>query len=123
MRVCVIECRLCIIGLAASHSIPRLGKQVASINYNVGKVDRLQNQVQGKRKKGGIWMEVSSPLCEIKCTDGSEFLVLACVRGHLIEINRRLVDDPSLLSSPEKVRSGSPSIKCVCAYVFVFVFG
>ena len=75
------------------------------MNFDVGNMNRLQNQVKGKRKKGGIWLEPNAPLCEIRCMDGSEYRVLACVRGHLMEINQRLLSDTTLLSDPEKVRA------------------
>jgi hypothetical protein len=97
---------LCIVGLAASHSIVKERKSVVAINYDVGGTDRSQNQVKGKRKKGGIWLEVNSLLCEIRCADGYEYRVRACVRGHLLEVNPRLQHDLSLLSSPDKVCCG-----------------
>jgi len=38
-------------------------------------------------------------ICDVTVSDGSTFRLYACVRGSIIEINRRLIDEPQLLSS------------------------
>lgn len=77
--------------MAPSHPILRQGKTVSLVDYNVTKQSRLQNKVVGKGKKGGIWLEPMSPLCDVTCSDGSKYRFYACIRGHLLEINENLV--------------------------------
>ena len=59
----------------------------------------LDNEVQGKRKKGGIWVDESTVLCEITCDDNSSYSICSCLRGRLIEVNTRLLEEPGLLNS------------------------
>jgi len=90
---------LFVIGIAPTHPIIRLRKQVSVVDYNVTKQSRLQNKVYGKGKKGGLWMEPLSPLCDVTCSDGSKYRLYSCIRGHLLEVNENLVQRPELLSS------------------------
>lgn len=68
------------------------------VDFAVTKQSRLDNKVRGTKKRGGIWLDVNSPLCEVTCANGSKFKIFATLRGHLLEINRRLVDTPQLLT-------------------------
>jgi hypothetical protein len=88
-----------VVGLAATHPLRALRKQVTLVDYNVTKQSRLNNKVLGKAKRGGLWMEPASPLCDVTCADGSKYRLYSCVRGHLLEINERLVTHPELLVS------------------------
>ena len=38
-------------------------------------------------------------LCEITCDDGSVYKIAACIRARLLEINMRLLEEPSLLNT------------------------
>lgn len=69
------------------------------MDYNVTKQSRLANKVYGKGKKGALWLEPMSPLCDVTCSDGSKYRLYSCVRGHLLEVNENLVVRPELLSS------------------------
>lgn len=55
--------------------------------------------MSGKRKKGGIWVEESTILCEITCDDGSIYKIAACIRARLLEVNLRLLEEPELLNT------------------------
>lgn len=83
--------------MAPSHPILRHAKVVSLVDYNVTKQSRLQNKVVGKGKKGGIWLEPQSPLCDVTCTDGSKYRFYSCIRGHLLEVNENLVAKPDTL--------------------------
>lgn len=83
--------------MAPSHPIIRQGKVVSLVDYNVTKQNRLQNKVVGKSKKGGIWLEPLSPLCDVTCTDGSKYRFYSCIRGHLLEVNENLIAKPDML--------------------------
>jgi hypothetical protein len=82
--------------MAPSHPIVRQAKTVSFVDYNVTKQSRLQNKVVGKGKKGGIWLEPMSPLCDVSCTDGSKYRFYACIRGHLLEVNENLIAKPEV---------------------------
>jgi len=38
-------------------------------------------------------------VCLVTCTDGSVYTIYSCVKGRLVEVNTRLLDNPSLLVS------------------------
>lgn len=88
--------RLCLIGLAKSHIA--FTKGIKSICYNIGNCDRSQNQVKGKKKKGGMNLQPLTTLAIISCKDGSEYKVVSCITGKLIEVNDRLENDFEKLS-------------------------
>ncbi|CAK8692207.1 protein Abitram-like [Clavelina lepadiformis] len=92
--------KICIVTIAPSHPLIKQAEtyKVTGISLKVTeKLDRSQNQVHGKRKRGAHWLNPSSPLCIISCEDGSRHTVYCGIRGSLIEINPRLLNDPSLL--------------------------
>lgn len=86
--------RICLIGLAERHIARQKG--VSKINFDIGNIDRSQNQCSGKGKKGAMNLQPSSALAIVTCADGSEYKVLSCVTGKLIEVNMRLLDRPGL---------------------------
>lgn len=88
--------RLGLIMLAKSHIAFKKG--IESINYNIGNVDRSQNQVKGKHKKGGMHLHANTTIAVVKCADASEYKILSCVNSKLLEVNERLKDDLSMLS-------------------------
>lgn len=83
--------RLCLIGLAKSHVA--FTKGISSINYDVGNCDRSLNQVKGKHKKGGMNLQPTTLLAIITCRDGSEYKVVSCITGKLIETNHLINAD------------------------------
>eukprot|EP01117_Protostelium_nocturnum_P008848 TRINITY_DN3171_c0_g2_i1.p1 TRINITY_DN3171_c0_g2~~TRINITY_DN3171_c0_g2_i1.p1 ORF type:complete len:183 (-),score=76.89 TRINITY_DN3171_c0_g2_i1:301-849(-) len=90
---------LFVIGLASTHFAFKNGeKTIKSVNFDVSSRSRLNNQVSGKGKKGGIQLKPNDPLCSILLSDGSSFTVKSCVTGSLLEVNEKLLEDPSLLS-------------------------
>lgn len=88
--------RLCLIGLAKSHVA--FTKGIKSISYNIGNCDRSQNQVKGKKKKGGMNLQPSTAIAIVTCKDDSEYKVVSCITGKLIEVNDRLEHDLEKLS-------------------------
>ncbi|CRK94730.1 CLUMA_CG008231, isoform A [Clunio marinus] len=88
--------RVCLIGLAQSHIAFKKG--IVGITYNIGNCDRSLNQVKGKHKKGGMNLQPLTTLAIITCKDGSEYKVLSCVTGKLIETNDRLKGNLNKLS-------------------------
>ncbi|XP_071520907.1 protein Abitram-like isoform X2 [Panulirus ornatus] len=70
----------------------------AEISYDVGRFNRLENQVSGKGKRGAQQLGPQSPICIITCSDSTKYTVLAGIHGKLVEVNERLVSHPHLLS-------------------------
>lgn len=91
--------KIAVLTLAEFHPILYKQKAIASVNFNMGKhMNREESIVKGKRKRGGHWLEPYSPVCSISCTDFSSYTVYSCIRGHLVEINNRLLERPSLVT-------------------------
>ncbi|XP_053695433.1 protein Abitram [Sabethes cyaneus] len=87
--------RICLIGLASNHEA--FSRGIKSISYEVGKINRSQNQVSGKKKSGGMIVQADSTLALVTCNDGSVFKVRSCIQGKLVEVNQRLVENVGLL--------------------------
>ncbi|XP_052095139.1 protein Abitram-like isoform X1 [Mytilus californianus] len=89
--------RICIITLAPSHPVVRDKKTIKQISFKVGGVDRLNNKVSGKGKRGAQELNAGSPICKIACVDGEEFTVYSGIKGQLIEVNECLIQNPELI--------------------------
>ncbi|PKA46163.1 hypothetical protein AXF42_Ash015455 [Apostasia shenzhenica] len=93
---------LCVIGLAPTHIALKEEGGVSSIDFNVGKSDRSQIKVTGKRKKNAQHFQPNTALCSVSA-NGISYIVRCCVKGSLLEINDRLIKHPELLNlSPER---------------------
>jgi len=87
--------RICLVGLAPSHVA--FVKGIKSVDFNIGNYDRRENHCSGKGKKGAMNLQPSSALAVVTCKDDTQFKVVSCITGKLIEVNERLVDKPELL--------------------------
>ncbi|GAB2300410.1 hypothetical protein Dimus_034453 [Dionaea muscipula] len=56
---------LCVIGLAPSHVALQVNGGVTSVDFNVGKSDRSELRVTGKRKKNAQQFESNTALCKV----------------------------------------------------------
>ncbi|XP_052682304.1 protein Abitram-like [Crassostrea angulata] len=90
--------RICIVTVAEWHPLLREKKTISQISYDVEGVNRMDNKISGKGKRGAQLLTPSSPLCEVTCTDGSKYIITCGVRGQLIEVNETLLKSPDLLS-------------------------
>lgn len=88
--------RITLLCLAPSHFFFKKNDKY-SLNFTIGKVDRLSNTVKGKGKKGGQFLTPQSSLCKVEWSDGTEFKIPCGMRGTLIEVNENLVHNPELL--------------------------
>ena len=52
----------------------------------------MSNIVKGKKKAGGYNLSPSMKLCMIKFEDDSEFLYRSHIKGRIIEINEKLIN-------------------------------
>ena len=92
--------KICVVTLAKSHIILKNNLTIRKVNFKIGdKLDRMDNKVKGKGKKGGQHVDANSILCIIECEDNSEYCVKAGVKGKLIEVNENLIENPQLLVS------------------------
>lgn len=58
-------------------------------------------QARGRKKRGAHLVLPGDTLCEIAVSDGSTFTTLGCMRGSVVEVNKRLIEQPELLGKPE----------------------
>lgn len=89
--------RVCLICLAPEHPVFKSG--IAGISFDIGNMDRSQNQVSGKGKKGGMALQKDSTLAIITGHDGETYKVPSCIKGKLIEVNPRIVKSPELMAA------------------------
>ncbi|KAF7140623.1 hypothetical protein RHSIM_Rhsim06G0015300 [Rhododendron simsii] len=98
LLVLSVEC-LCVIGLAPTHLVFKDEGGVKAVDFNVGKSDRSGMKVTGKRKKNAQHFESNTALCKVCTKDDTSYIVRCCVKGSLLEVNDRLIKQPSLLNS------------------------
>ena len=55
--------------------------------------------MSGKKKAGAMKVRATTILCDIMTEDGTTYEAFSCVEGSLIEVNPRIVQNPSLLST------------------------
>ncbi|KAJ4884591.1 Single hybrid motif superfamily protein [Raphanus sativus] len=89
---------LCVIGLAPTHVAFKDEGGITNIDFNVGKSDRSVLKVSGKRKKNAMRSESNTALCKVSTAKDS-YIVRCCVKGSLLEVNERLINQPQLLNS------------------------
>lgn len=97
--VCILyhSNKICLVTLAKTHAA--LQKDIVKVDFKVGnKLDRSNNKVSGKGKKGGQHVDDQSVLCLVECSDKSVYRILAGVKGKLIEMNDYLIENPKLLA-------------------------
>lgn len=70
------------------------------------KLDRGDNKVSGKRKRGAQWLNSESMLCKINCVNGDVYNVYAGIRGSLIEMNMNLLDNPNIINQSLQLEEG-----------------
>ncbi|CAO2041297.1 unnamed protein product [Urochloa humidicola] len=89
---------LCVVGLAPAHVVFKEEGGITTVDFNVGKSDRSEMKVTGKRKRNAQHLQENSALCKV-CVNDKSFVVRCCVKGSLLEINDRLIKQPDLLNT------------------------
>lgn len=84
-----------LVQLSPSHPAFKAG--ISEVGYNVGQMDRSNNEVKGKSKRGGLVLQERTQLAVIRTKDGAEYKVVSCLPGKLVEVNKGLLEDPELL--------------------------
>eukprot|EP00965_Chrysotila_dentata_P214733 6188352-Pleurochrysis_carterae.AAC.2 len=101
---------LCLLGISPDHPKLQPPLKVTSVAFrDHDSKNLLTNDVHGKKKAGAVFLLPRDMICQVgisqakeehkacfrvTVSDGSTFVVYACVRGSVIEINRRLLDNP-----------------------------
>jgi hypothetical protein len=83
--------KVCLVMLDKSHVAFKKG--IVDINYDIGNCDRSNSQVKGKHKKGGLNLQNNTCVAMVKTADGSQYKILSCVQGKLVEVNERVKSD------------------------------
>lgn len=86
---------ICVVCLSPSHPVRQQGLNVLSVAFKKG----LVRPVQGKRKRGGAFLDPESVLASVICETGETFVVRACVKGVLVEVNPALEKTPGLIAT------------------------
>lgn len=92
--------KICLITLAPTHPVIADDKTISKIEFSFEgdeKIDRLSSQPRGKRKRGGQKMRKNAPICAIVCSDGSKYIVIACIGARLLEVNKLISSNPDLI--------------------------
>ncbi|ONK64607.1 uncharacterized protein A4U43_C07F27900 [Asparagus officinalis] len=89
---------LCVVGLAPTHVAFKEEGGITAVDFNVGKSDRSEIKVTGKRKRNAQHLESNSALCKVS-NSSAFYVVRCCVKGSLLEVNDRLIKQPDLLNS------------------------
>ncbi|XP_020595330.1 protein Simiate-like [Phalaenopsis equestris] len=88
---------LCVIGLAPTHVALNVKGGVESVDFKLGKSNRSEIKVTGKRKRNAQHLQPDSALCNV-CANGAYYTVRCCVKGSLLEVNDRLIRHAELLN-------------------------
>ncbi|XP_018446354.1 uncharacterized protein LOC108818007 isoform X2 [Raphanus sativus] len=102
---------LCVIGLAPTHVAFKDEGGITNIDFNVGKSDRSVLKVSGKRKKNAMRSESNTALCKVSTAKDS-YIVRCCVKGSLLEVNERLINQPQLLNSSGRIYCDNHAKTC-----------
>jgi len=90
--------RICLVSIAPNHPVIKDKKVIKNLNFQVSQnCDRLKNKVSGKGKKGGQGLDEKSILCFIECESGETYTIRSCVKGRLVTINQKVVENPQLI--------------------------
>lgn len=90
--------RICLVSLAKSHPVIKEQKAIKKLDFHVSEnCNRLKNKVSGKGKKGGQGLDERSILCFIECETGEKYSIRSCVKGKLVGINQKVVENPKLI--------------------------
>lgn len=92
--------RVCLLAIAPSHPVITKNKTIEKVEHTFDgfeKIDRLASQCQGKSKKGGQKLQKNAPVCALICSDGTKYVITACLNSKLVEINQLICARPQLV--------------------------
>lgn len=89
--------RLVMVGLSKRHFLIENQLKIQKIEYPSLKGGDENVKVRGKKKKGGLLTNMKTLIARITCENHQEFDVKAMVHGSLIEVNEKIMADPTIL--------------------------
>jgi hypothetical protein len=89
--------QLCVLGVAKSHPQIQSPNEVTHVSFSSSTCSLLHTEPAGKKKIGACRVRPGDEIATVRTSDGGSFRIFACMAGAVIEINRRLVDEPGLL--------------------------
>jgi len=90
---------LVVVGVASSHPLLAAGVKTVSFATGKNKRDLADMKPRGKKKRGTLFLQPDTAICEVTCENGATYTLRGAVKGNLIEVNTRLLKDPSLLAT------------------------
>ncbi|KAK8809776.1 hypothetical protein WA158_000719 [Blastocystis sp. Blastoise] len=93
--------KICIIGVGFGHIMFKNNEIATKVEFLESRehLSLLNPNVQGKKKRGGIWLEDNEPICTIETNKGNTYTMYSCMRGRVVEANLRLLKEPELVTS------------------------
>lgn len=88
--------RICVLGIAPSHPIFSNSDPVAAVTFAEHLMDL---HVSGKKKHGVQFLEPHQEIATITTASGRKYCVRAAIRAGIIEINKRLIAQPHLVTT------------------------
>eukprot|EP00095_Tigriopus_kingsejongensis_P005356 maker-scaffold34_size539781-snap-gene-2.8 protein:Tk05356 transcript:maker-scaffold34_size539781-snap-gene-2.8-mRNA-1 annotation:"protein fam206a" len=91
--------RICLVCLAPQHIIRTQGLRIERLDFQVtDKINRLDNlDVRGKSKRGAQIVDEAAVLAWLECDNGERYPLRSQVRGKLLEINAKAIENPQIL--------------------------
>lgn len=87
--------RVCLVTLADTHKLKASDKIPVKVDFQISdKINRGDNAMTGKGKRGAQQLQNNSILCHVTCEDGTTYSIHAAVAGKLLAINQDLVQTP-----------------------------
>jgi hypothetical protein len=85
--------RVCVLMLSERHPIIEQALTIESIEL----LSTVNQLMSGKSKRGADYVQPNKLLYRIRCANERPFTICAGIKGRLIEINERLIEQPNLL--------------------------
>jgi hypothetical protein len=97
---------LCVIGIASTHAALNNGSPITRVTYRSSGsgVNMTDIKMSGKKKAGSLKVRANTVLCDVVLENGMSYEVVAGIDGALIEANKRIVENPTLLFNDPRYR-------------------
>jgi len=91
---------LVVVGVTSFHPLLAAKSPVVKVSFTTGKNKRdlADLKPKGKKKKGALFTQAETVICEVTVASGKVYSLRACIRGSLLEVNTRLLANPALLT-------------------------
>jgi hypothetical protein len=93
---------IAVVCLAPAHPVLQRGLTVATVDFKVGprgSEDLAAIAISGKKKRGALSVHPGLVVCALVTTNGERHLARCGVKGVLVTVNHRLLEEPELATS------------------------